>query len=41
VGTSDDLEEVERYARGDSSMPEKVQEQAILTEREIKARGMH
>ena len=41
VGTSDDLEEVQRYARGASSMPEKVQEQALLTEREIKARGMH
>jgi hypothetical protein len=38
VGTADDLEDIQRYARGVSSMPEKVQEQALLTVREIQAR---
>ena len=39
VGTADDLEEVQRYARGVSGMPEKVQEQALLTAQAIQARG--
>jgi hypothetical protein len=38
VGTKADLDEVQRYARGVQGMPEKVQEQAILTERSIAAR---
>jgi biotin carboxyl carrier protein len=38
VGTKDDLEEIQRYARGVASMPEKVQEQALLTVREIQTR---
>lgn len=38
VGDADDLEIVERYARGVSGMPEKVQEQAVLTLRAIQAR---
>jgi biotin carboxyl carrier protein len=38
VGTKDDLEEVERYARGVPGMTEKVQEQAVLTLRAIQSR---
>jgi biotin carboxyl carrier protein len=38
VGAAADLEEIQRYARGISGMPEKVQEQAVLTVREIQAR---
>jgi hypothetical protein len=38
VGAKEDLEIVERYARGGSGMPEKVQEQAVLTLRAIQAR---
>jgi hypothetical protein len=38
VGTPDDLEVIERYARGVSGLPEKVQEQALLTARAIQSR---
>ncbi len=38
VGTADDLAPIERYARGVASMPEKVQEQALLTVRAIQSR---
>jgi hypothetical protein len=38
VGTNDDLEEVQHYARGVPGMPEKVQEQAVLTVQAIQAR---
>jgi len=38
AGTRDDLEVVGRYARGVSGMPEKVQEQAVLTLRAIQSR---
>jgi len=38
VGTKEDLEDIQRYARGVPGMPEKVQEQALLTVQEIKAR---
>jgi biotin carboxyl carrier protein len=38
VGTKDDLEEIQRYARGVPGVPEKVQEQAVLTVRAIQAR---
>jgi biotin carboxyl carrier protein len=38
VGTAQDLEDVQCYARGVPGMPEKVQEQAVLTERAIRAR---
>lgn len=41
VGTKDDLEEIQRYARGIPGMPEKVQEQAVLTVRAIQARPDH
>ncbi|HLY16751.1 MAG TPA: HEAT repeat domain-containing protein [Bryobacteraceae bacterium] len=39
VGTKEDVEEVQRYARGASAMPEKVQEQALLTLRAIQTRA--
>jgi hypothetical protein len=39
VGAKEDLEDIQRYARGVTSMPEKVQEQALLTVRAIRARG--
>jgi len=39
VGTKDDLEDIQRYARGVTSMPEKVQEQALLTVQAIQARA--
>jgi len=39
VGTKDDLEDIQRYARGIAGMPEKVQEQAMLTVQAIQARG--
>jgi hypothetical protein len=38
VGTKEDLEEVQRYARGVPGMPEKVQEQAVLTVQAIQGR---
>ena len=38
VGAKDDLEDIQRYARGIPGMPEKVQEQAVLTVRAIQAR---
>jgi hypothetical protein len=38
VGTAEDLEEIQRYARGVPGMPEKVQEQAMLTVQGIKGR---
>ena len=41
VGAKDDLEVIERYTRGVSSMPEKVQEQALLTVRAIQSRQVH
>jgi len=41
VGTKDDLEDIQRYARGIPGMPEKVQEQAVLTVRAIEARQAH
>ena len=39
VGTKDDLEEIQRFARGVPGMPEKVQEQALLTVQAIQNRG--
>ena len=39
IGTSDDLDEIQRYARGVPGMPEKVQEQAVLTVQAIQNRG--
>ena len=36
AGTLDDLDDIQRYVRGVPGMPEKVQEQALLTERAIK-----
>ena len=41
VGTKHDLEDIQRYAHGISGMPEKVQEQAVLTMRAIEARQSH
>jgi len=38
VGTADDLEDIQRYVRGVPGMPEKLQEQALLTVRAIQAR---
>jgi hypothetical protein len=38
VGTRDDLEPIQRYARGAPGMPERVQEQAVLTVQAIQAR---
>jgi hypothetical protein len=38
VGANEDLEEVQRYARGVRGMPEKVQEQAVLTVQAIQNR---
>ncbi|MGA2136829.1 MAG: HEAT repeat domain-containing protein [Bryobacteraceae bacterium] len=39
VGTPDDLEEVQRFTRPVNGMPEKVQEQALLTIQAIRARS--
>lgn len=39
VGAREDLEDIQRYARGVASMPEKVQEQALLTVQAIQARA--
>ncbi|HXM45911.1 MAG TPA: HEAT repeat domain-containing protein [Bryobacteraceae bacterium] len=39
IGTGDDLEDIQRYVRGVPGMPEKVQEQALLTVQAIKRRG--
>jgi biotin carboxyl carrier protein len=39
VGMGEDLEEIQRYARGVPGMPEKVQEQAVLTARAIQGRA--
>jgi hypothetical protein len=39
VGARDDLDDIQRYARGVTSMPEKVQEQALLTVQAIQARA--
>jgi len=39
VGAGDDLEAIQRYARNIPSMPEKVQEQALLTVRAIQGRA--
>jgi hypothetical protein len=39
VGIPEDLEDVARYARGVPGMPDKVREQAALTERAIRARA--
>jgi hypothetical protein len=38
VGTKDDLEDIQHYARGVTSMPGKVQEQALLTVQAIQSR---
>ena len=38
VGTREDLEDIQRYVRGVPGMPEKVQEQALLTVQAIQAR---
>jgi hypothetical protein len=38
VGTRDDLEAIQRYARGAAGMPEKVREQAVLTVQAIQGR---
>jgi biotin carboxyl carrier protein len=39
VGTREDLEDIQRYVRGIPGMPEKVQEQALLTAQAIQKRG--
>jgi biotin carboxyl carrier protein len=39
VGAQEDLEDIQRYARGVPGMPEKVQEQAVLTVQAIQSRG--
>lgn len=39
VGRKEDLEEVQRYARGVPGMPDRVRQQAVLTLREIEGRG--
>jgi hypothetical protein len=39
VGTVEDLELIQRYVRGAPGIPEKVQEQAVLTARAIQARA--
>ncbi len=39
VGAMDDLDEIQRYTHGVPGMPEKVQEQALLTIQAIRARG--
>ena len=38
LGTQDDLEDVQRYARGVAGMPERVRQQAALTLHEIQGR---
>jgi len=39
VGQKADLEDVQRYARGVTGMPERVRQQATLTMQEIRSRG--
>lgn len=39
VGAKEDLEDIRRYVRGVPGMPEKVQEQALLTVQKIQSRG--
>ncbi len=39
VGRKEDLEEVQRYARGVAGMPDRVRQQATLTMQEIRSRG--
>ena len=39
VGTPEDLEEIRRYTQAVPGLPEKVQEQALLTVRAIQTRG--
>ena len=39
IGTKADLDDIQRYTRGVASMPEKVQEQALLTVRAIQSRS--
>jgi hypothetical protein len=39
VGAKEDLEDIQRYTRGVPGMPEKVQEQALLTVQAIQSRG--
>jgi biotin carboxyl carrier protein len=39
VGVRDDLDDIQHYVRGVAGMPEKVQEQALLTVQAIQARG--
>jgi hypothetical protein len=38
VGQKDDLESVQRYARGVAGMPDRVRQQASLTQHEIEKR---
>jgi biotin carboxyl carrier protein len=39
IGQKDDLENVERFARGVPGMPERIQQQAVLTAQAIKSRA--
>ena len=39
VGTKDDLAEIQRYTQAIPSMPEKIQEQALLTVQAIQSRA--
>jgi biotin carboxyl carrier protein len=39
VGQKEDLEDVQRYARGVNGMPDRVRQQAALTMQEIRSRG--
>jgi pyruvate/2-oxoglutarate dehydrogenase complex dihydrolipoamide acyltransferase (E2) component len=39
VGTKEDLDDIQRYTRAVPGMPEKVQEQALLTMQAIQSRG--
>ena len=39
VGQKEDLEDVQRYARGVTGMPDRVRQQAALTMQEIRSRG--
>jgi hypothetical protein len=39
VGTKEDLDDIQRYTRAVPGMPEKVQEQALMTMQAIRSRG--
>jgi hypothetical protein len=39
VGQKEDLEDVQRYARGVAGMPDRVRQQAALTLQEIEGRN--